>query len=71
MTVLLALRNDAFLTHRAEGYTDYLLYRFDDLITTLGMEGLYFDQGGVRLSSSMQNGGWLDKSGKFMEHLMF
>lgn len=57
-------RNDAFLTHRAEGYTDYLLYRFDDLITTLGMEGLYFDQGGVRLSSSMQNGGWLDKSGK-------
>ena len=57
-------RNDAFLTHRAEGYTDYLLYRFDDLISTLGMEGLYFDQGGVRLSSSMQNGGWLDSDGK-------
>ena len=57
-----SMRNDAFLTHRAESYTDYLLYRFDRLISELGIEGLYFDQGGVRLTKSMLNGGWLDEA---------
>lgn len=59
-----ATRNDAFLTHRAEGYTDYLLYRYSEVIDQLGMEGLYFDQGGVRLSSNPLNGQWLDANGK-------
>ena len=57
-----SMRNDVFLTHRAEGYTDYLLYRFDQLISELGIEGLYFDQGGVRLTKSLLNGGWIDEA---------
>lgn len=59
-----AMRNDAFLTHRATGYSDYLLYRFSELIDQLGMEGLYFDQGGTRLSSNPLNGKWIDANGK-------
>lgn len=56
-------RDETFLTHRAEGYTDYLLYRFSNLIDELGFEGLYFDQGGVRLSANPDNGQWIDSSG--------
>lgn len=59
-----AIRNDAFLTHRAEGYSDYLLYRYSELIDQLGMEGLYFDQGSVTVSSNPLNGQWRDADGK-------
>ncbi len=58
------LRDDAYLTHRAEGYTDYLLSRFSSLIDQLGFEGLYFDQGGVMSSRNPTNGLWVDGKGR-------
>ena len=54
------LRDESYLTHRADGYTDYLLYRFSELADELGFEGLYFDQGGVVGSKNPLNGRWLD-----------
>ncbi len=56
-------RDDYFLTHRAEGYTDYLLFRFSELIDKLGFEGLYFDQGGVMVSTNSENGLWFNSKG--------
>ncbi len=56
-------RDDYFLTHRAEGYTDYLLFRFSELIDQLGFEGLYFDQGGVMVTENPKNGLWFDSKG--------
>ena len=53
-----------WLTHRAKGYSDYLLYRFDKLIDELDFSGLYFDQGGVIQSLNSQNGAWKDSNGK-------
>ena len=58
-----ATRDDLFLTHRADGYTDYLLYRFSELVDELGFEGLYFDQGGVVPSRNPSNGLWYDSDG--------
>lgn len=57
-------RDDSYLTPRADGYTDYLIYRFSELVDELGFEGLYFDQGGVMASSNKSNGLWHDTSGK-------
>lgn len=59
-----AIRDDPYLTHRAEGYTDYLIYRFDQLVDELDFEGLYFDQGGVVGSKNPAHDGWLDSRGK-------
>jgi len=58
-----AIRNEAYLTHRGIGYSDYLIYRFSKLIDELGFEGLYFDQGGVLGSSNPRNGLWIDDDG--------
>ena len=52
------------LTHRAEGYTDYLLWRFNELIDQLDIAGVYLDHGPVHDSINPLNGGWIDSSGK-------
>jgi hypothetical protein len=59
-----SMRNDTYLTHGAEGYTDYLLYRFSELIDELGFEGLYFDQDEVTVSENPLNGLWIDSNRK-------
>ena len=56
-------RADIMLTHRAEGYSDYLLYQISQAIDKLGIEGIYFDQGGVLNSNNLLNGGWVDSHG--------
>ncbi|MDR4484156.1 MAG: hypothetical protein R3B95_13225 [Nitrospirales bacterium] len=58
-----ATRDDSILTHRADGYTDYLLHRFSELVDEVEFEGLYFDQGGVVPSSNPLNGQWYDADG--------
>ncbi|MFK8016600.1 MAG: hypothetical protein AB8G17_14295 [Gammaproteobacteria bacterium] len=52
-----------WLSHRAAGYTDYLIERFDPLIDELGFEGLYFDQGQVIDSNNPHHGAWTDSNG--------
>lgn len=51
------------LTHRAESYTNYLLWRMDDAIERLGIEGIYFDHGPVHDSNNAANGAWIDSNG--------
>lgn len=58
-----------WLSHRAEGYSDYLIHRFDVLIDELGMEGVYFDQGGVIQSQNPAHGLWVDSNGKVQASL--
>lgn len=48
------VRKDMFLSHNKDGYSDYLLYRFSELIDKLGMDGMYFDQGSP-MPTSMTN----------------
>jgi hypothetical protein len=52
------------LSHRAEGYSDYLLWRFDEAIPKLDISGLYFDHGNVMDSANPSNGEWFDSNGK-------
>lgn len=51
------------LTHRAEGYTDYLLARFDRIIDELGIDGVYLDHGPPHDSAGRENGAWIDSNG--------
>ena len=51
-------------SHQADGFTDYLIYRFDALIDELGLQGLYFDQGGVIGSRHPDHGAWRDSNGR-------
>jgi len=51
------------LTHRAEGYTDYLLARFDRIIDELGIDGVYLDHGPPHDSAGAENGAWVDSNG--------
>ncbi|MCG8588004.1 MAG: DUF6067 family protein [Proteobacteria bacterium] len=53
-----------WLSHRAEGYTDYLLHRFNREIDRLDLNGLYFDQGRVIDSQNPDHGGWRDSQGR-------
>ena len=59
-----ATQENLVLTHRADGYTNYLLYRFSELVDELSFEGLYFDQGGVVPSRNPANGLWYDSDGR-------
>jgi len=52
------------LTHNASGYSDYLLWRFDELIDQLGIDGVYLDHGPPHDSNNLHNGGWYDFNGK-------
>ncbi|MEE8059758.1 MAG: glycoside hydrolase domain-containing protein [Pseudomonadales bacterium] len=52
-----------WLLQSAPGYTDYLIYHFDQTIKQLGYEGLYFDQGGVIQSANPNHGLWIDSNG--------
>ncbi len=52
-----------WLSHRAEGYSDYLIYHFDRVIDQLDVQGLYFDQGGVIQSKNPHHGLWVDSNG--------
>jgi len=52
-----------WLSHRATGYTNYLICRFDKLIDKMGFEGVYFDQGGVINSLNPAHGAWVDSRG--------
>ncbi len=52
-----------WLSHRAEGYSDYLIYHFDKVIDQLDVQGLYFDQGGVIQSKNSYHGLWIDSNG--------
>lgn len=56
-------RADVMLTHSAEGYSDYLLYRIAQAIDGLDIQGIYFDQGGVLNSNNPLHGGWIDSQG--------
>lgn len=51
------------LTHRAPGYTDYLLARFDRIIDELGIDGVYLDHGPPHDSAGAENGAWVDSNG--------
>jgi len=53
-----------WLSHRASGYNDYLIYRFNELAKDLDFQGLYFDQGGVIQTDNLASGGWIDSNGK-------
>lgn len=52
------------LTHRAESYSNYLLWRLDQEIDQLGMAGIYLDHGMVFDSYNPENGGWIDSKGR-------
>lgn len=52
-----------WLSHRAPGYTDYLISRFNVLIDQLDMDGMYLDQGNVIQSKNPANGAWRDSNG--------
>jgi Glycoside hydrolase 123, N-terminal domain len=51
-------------SHRAAGYSNYLLSRFSNEIDELGMTGVYLDQGAPVDSRNMAHGGWIDSNGK-------
>lgn len=52
-----------WLSHRASGYTDYMLDRWDSIIDALGIRGVYFDQGRVIDSNNPSHGGWVRPDG--------
>lgn len=52
------------LTQRAEGYSDYLLWRLQAAMTGLDISGIYFDHGNVMDSANPLNGEWIDSNGK-------
>lgn len=53
-----------WVSQRASGYADYLLYRFNYLIDELGLTGLYFDQASVIESKNPAHGAWVDSRGR-------
>ena len=53
-----------WLSHRAPGYSDYVLENFSRVIDELGIEGMYFDQGGVIQSDNPAHGLWYDSNGE-------
>ena len=56
-------RSKPWLSHRAQGYTNYLIERFDALLAEVSFEGLYFDQGSVIGSTNPSHGAWRDSNG--------
>jgi len=61
--------NKPVLTHRADGYSDYILWRISEEIDNLDMEGIYLDHGPPHDSSNMLNGGWYDSNGNLQPSL--
>lgn len=57
------------LTHRAHGYSNYIVDRFDELIDELDIVGIYLDHGPVHDSNNLANGGWYDSNGKLQSSL--
>jgi hypothetical protein len=57
------------LTHRAEGYSDYLLWRLNTAMSELDIAGIYFDHGNVMGSANPANGEWFDSNGKRQQSL--
>jgi len=51
------------LTHRAAGYSSYLLQRLSQEIENLRVSGFYFDHGPPVNSRNPDNGAWQDSSG--------
>jgi hypothetical protein len=51
------------LSHRAAGYTDYVLARMAEEIDKLGMTGLYLDHASVLDSANPAHGAWVDSNG--------
>jgi len=52
------------VSHRAPGYTNYLLHRFSALIDEIETPGLYFDQAMVFDSRNPHHGAWTDSNGR-------
>lgn len=57
------------LTHRAPGYSNYIVDRFDKLIDELDIIGIYLDHGPVHDSNNLENGGWYDSNGNLQSSL--
>lgn|GEM_PF-2973819 len=57
------------LTHRAAGYSNYLLWRLDPVIERLGIDGIYLDHGPPHDSCNPHNGGWTDSNGRLQPSL--
>ena len=53
-----------WLSHDAKGYSDYLLFRLNDIRQQLGIKGFYFDQGGILDSKNIYHNTWIDSDGK-------
>lgn len=53
-----------WLSHDAKGYSDYLLFRLNDIRQKLGIKGFYFDQGGILDSKNIYHNTWIDSDGK-------
>ena len=53
-----------WLSHDAKGYSDYLLFRLNDIRQILGIKGFYFDQGGILDSKNVNHNTWIDSDGK-------
>jgi hypothetical protein len=51
------------LSHRAEGYSNYLLHRLSAVIDEIDMPGIYFDQAAILDSRNPAHGGWTDSNG--------
>ena len=51
------------LSHRAEGYTDYIIWRLNDVISKMKMQGIYLDHGAIHESSNKYHTGSFDESG--------
>jgi hypothetical protein len=52
------------LSHRAVGYTDYVVSRIDEEIDKLGMTGIYLDHASIFDSNSPAHGAWVDSNGR-------
>lgn len=57
------------VTHRAEGFSDYLLERLTAELRNLGAIGIYLDHGPPRDSINLKNGGWIDSRGRLQPSL--
>lgn len=59
----------SLLSHRSQSYSNYLLWRLNEEIDNLGMEGIYFDHGPPQDSNNLYNGGWIDSNGNLQPSL--
>ena len=59
-----AVFQKATLSHRAPGFSDYMVTRIAAEIDNLGMYGLYLDQAGAFDSTNPTNGAWTDSQGR-------